>query len=438
MELAMTLDRGPVESSCTVDHLDQIVKEFSQLYWREDFSDVELVINETVRLKAHRAVLALSSDVFCQMFSEGRWQESGQREVALTEEESCVEHMDAFLQYFYTGTLTIHSGNLFPLLVLSDKYNVQELRRSCERFALRSVCAGPVDQALSWWRSAEQVGFLELAQACQRFVTLNVAVLAASSDWLSLQPEQLLLLLENDDLRVESEFQLFRAIRRWLSINEPEGGAGKILEHVRFPLMSPLDVYDPALAEALPENMRDTFLAESSLIYQVNSLPIEAICLYQDIQLPKFTMRLYTSADFGCFRNIQNIDSNESHCIDFTTKIFQSKTTWKITSQCYQNRSYGHSGVPLLKQNWTCRIDECNLTDGNHDHQLIVLMYRNVAGTWLACDYETFSIPHKQDVPLGPLFEMFEKKKCVHKNTIFVHFIGKIRWGKFLQLLTKT
>ncbi|KAJ8397794.1 hypothetical protein AAFF_G00434830, partial [Aldrovandia affinis] len=102
-----------VETSHMVDHLDQIAAKFSNLYWSEDFSDVELVINGAGKFKVHRAVLAMSSDVFRQMFSEGRWQESGLPEVPLTEEESCVDHMNSFLQYFYTGVLSVDAGNLF-------------------------------------------------------------------------------------------------------------------------------------------------------------------------------------------------------------------------------------------------------------------------------------------------------------------------------------
>ncbi|KAJ8397793.1 hypothetical protein AAFF_G00434820 [Aldrovandia affinis] len=292
-----------VETSHMVDHLDQIVAVFSNLYWSEDFSDVELVINGAHRFKVHRAILGLSSDVFHQMFSEGRWQESGLPEVPLTEEESCVDHMNSFLQYFYTGVLSVDAGNLFPLLVLTDKYNVAAARRSCEQFALRSVCAGPVSRALSWWRSAERVAFRELEEACQSFVSLNAAALAASSsDWLSLEPGRLRLLLESDELQVESEFQLFCAVKRWLSHNEVEAEteAAEILEHVRFPLMSPLDVYHTSFADTQPASVRDFFLSESALMYQVNSLPMEAIGLHHDIQAPRFTMRLYTSSDFGC------------------------------------------------------------------------------------------------------------------------------------------
>ncbi|KAJ8382269.1 hypothetical protein SKAU_G00030470 [Synaphobranchus kaupii] len=426
----------PGETSCTVDHLDEIVAEFSNLYWSEDFSDVELVINETHRLKAHRVVLALSSDVFRQMFSRGCWREGGQEEVALTEEESCVEHMDAFLQYFYTGAMSIHSGNLFPLLILTDKYNVRALRQSCEQFALQSVCAGPVRRALAWWRTAEQIGFQELEEACRRYVALNGAVLASSSDWLSLELERLLILLQSDDLQVENEFQLFHAVKRWLLHKEAkeEDVQEGVLEHVRFPLMSPLEVYNACYVGMLPTPVRDAFLAESILIYKVNSLPIEAIGLYHDIQAPRFTMRMYTSADFGCSRKIEGFNTAQSPSIDFTTKLFQSKISWKIRSQFHQNQHFGSQSTAKPQhptQYWMCRIDECNLNNENHEHQLCVLMYRNVADTWLACDYETYSIPHKQEMPLVALHEKFEKNKCVHKNTAFVHFIGKIRWVKF-------
>ncbi|XP_035281055.1 BTB/POZ domain-containing protein 17-like isoform X2 [Anguilla anguilla] len=408
------------ETSCVVEHRDELVAKFSDLYWNEDFSDVELVINETQRLKAHRMVLALGSDVFRQMFSGGSWREAEEKEVALTEDESCVEHMDAFLQYFYTGTISIHAENLFPLLILTDKYNVKALRQCCKQFALQNFNAGSVGRALAWWRNAERLGFQELERACRRFVTLNGLVLAVSSDWLSLELERLLVLLQSDNLQVENEFQLFHAVKRWLLHNEVKenGVLERVLEHVRFPLMSPLEVYNASYTDMLPACVRDTFLAESALTYKVNSLPMEAIGLTHDLQAPRFSMRMYTSANFGCSRKIEGFYSAQSLSTDFTTMLFQSKTTWKI--------------YPRFNSSWICRIEECSLlNDGNHEHQLCVLMYRNVADTWLACDYETYLIPHYQDVNLEGLFEKFETNKCVHNNTLFVHLFGKTRWGKF-------
>ncbi|XP_064199917.1 BTB/POZ domain-containing protein 17-like isoform X2 [Anguilla rostrata] len=419
------------EPSCVVNDRDELFAKFTDLYWSEDFSDVELVINETQRLKAHRMVLALGSDVFRQMFSGGSWREAEEKEVALTEDESCVEHMDAFLQYFYTGTISIRADNLFPLLILTDKYNVKTLRQCCEQFALQNFNAGSVGRALAWWRNAERLGFQELERACRRFVTLNGLVLAASSDWLSLELERLLVLLQSNNLQVENEFQLFQAVIRWLLHNEVKenGVLERVLEHVRFPLMSPLEVYNASYTDMLPACVRDTFLAESALTYKVNSLPMEAIGLTHDLQAPRFSMRMYTSANFGCSRKIEGFYSAQSLSTDFTTMLFQSKTTWKI----YLNHPSGFRRMPQIpNMSWMCRIEECSLlNDGNHEHQLCVLMYRNVADTWLACDYKTYPIPHHQDVPLERLFKKFKTNKCVHKNTLFVHLFGKTHWGKF-------
>ncbi|KAG7462116.1 hypothetical protein MATL_G00199160 [Megalops atlanticus] len=336
----------PKESQHVVDHLNHIMEGFSRLYWSEDFSDVELVVNGSERLKAHRAVLSLSSDVFRQMLSGDRWREAGQQEVHLTEEESCVEFMDLFLQYFYTGSLAVDAENLFPLLVLTDKYNVSALRRSCEKFALRSVGEGPAGRALAWWRSAERVNFRELEEACARHAALNAAAIMGSAEWLSLEPQRLCSLLDSADLVVESEFQLFRAVRRWLTHNKagPEG----ILKHVRFPLMSPLDVYDPSVADTLPAGVREIFLSESALIYQVNSLPMEAISLYHDIQAPRFTMRLYTSADFGCSRLF---DQFRRDCLaDVDTKPAYLNLRQRVDN-FVSNHLSNHTWSPHLNKN---------------------------------------------------------------------------------------
>ncbi|KAJ8262578.1 hypothetical protein GJAV_G00168010 [Gymnothorax javanicus] len=334
--------------SCVVDHKDEIVAEFSNLYWSKAFSDVELVINETQRFKAHRVVLGLSSDVFHQMLSGGRWQEGGQEDVALTEDESCVEHMGVFLQYFYTGTISISAENLFPLLILTDKYNVKALRQECELFALENICSGSVSRALTWWRKAELIGFQELEEACCRFVALNGHAFLISCDWLFLELEHLMVLLQRDDLQVENEFQLFHAVKQWLLHNEvkEEGVLGRVLDCIRFPLMSPLEVYNTSGSDMQPACVRDRFLTESTLIYKVNSVPMEAIGLYHDIQAPRFTMRMYTSASFGCSLKIDNFNNAQSRNIDFTTKLFQSKTSWRVRIETHYYHNYYYSKSP--------------------------------------------------------------------------------------------
>ncbi|XP_015191994.2 BTB/POZ domain-containing protein 17-like [Lepisosteus oculatus] len=413
----------------TLDNHQEIMEELCQLFNSEDFCDVQLVINEKVFLKAHRVILAIGSDFFRNMFSNDSWQESKQNVIQLKEQDNCVDYFQDFLRYFYTGCITVNAENLFPIYMLSDKYGVLAVKQGCEKFALKNVTNGPISQAIAWCQQAAYMNFKELEEACNKFIALNMMAVAKSPEWLSLEPEYLDSLLSRPDLVVESEFELFRAVKRWLSQNK--GHADEILKHVRFPLMAPEDVYDPGFLDTLPEKVKETFSSQSVLVYQVNSLPIETISLFHDVLSPPFSMRLYTSPNFGCSRKMNNFSCSSSVSIEFSTRLFQLRTSWSITTQgSCQDRYRGNPCTSSACPSWTCRVKECNLSGENHDHKLCLLLYKNIDEKWLVCHYKTYDIPHGQDVGLGNLVSKSEREQCMYKNTIFAHFIGKTLWKR--------
>ncbi|KAK6469670.1 BTB/POZ domain-containing protein 17-like, partial [Huso huso] len=412
------------EPSVTLDHQKEIIDDLSDLFNSEEFYDVQIVVNSRVTIKAHKVILALRCDFFRNMFSNDAWKESKQKVVELTEDDCCVDHFETFLSYFYCGCLTIHSENVFAIYMLSDKYNVVAVKESCEQFALANITTGTVKRAIAWCHYAKHMSFKALEDACNKFIALNMMEIIKSTDWLTIEPDHLSALLQRSDLVVEREFTLFRALIKWLSHNQNH--TKEILQHIKYTLMSPEDVYDPSFSETLSEPVKKDFVSNSTLVYQVNSLPIETIGLFHDITSPLFSMRLYTFKDFGCARNIQNYSCMPSTTIEFSTKLFQLRSTWTITlhrNDCYQSKSKP-SGLPIL----SCKVRECNLSDTNHEHQLTVLLYKCVDEKWLACDLKTINVPHFQDVTIQDLIPESKLKTYVHNNTTRLHFIGKTLW----------
>ena len=53
------------------------------------------------------------------------WSESCESIVGLHELDECVAHFDTFLEYLYTGIVSLTYSTVLPLLALADKYNVQ-------------------------------------------------------------------------------------------------------------------------------------------------------------------------------------------------------------------------------------------------------------------------------------------------------------------------
>jgi len=58
------------------------------------------------------------------MLMNSKWSDSYQEVIELQEVSQCIEVFPVFLQYFYTGVITLEQTNIMPMLVLADKYNV--------------------------------------------------------------------------------------------------------------------------------------------------------------------------------------------------------------------------------------------------------------------------------------------------------------------------
>lgn len=58
------------------------------------------------------------------MLMRPEWTEWHESRIILQEQPQCVTVFPIFLEYFYTGRITLTHENVMPILALSDKYNV--------------------------------------------------------------------------------------------------------------------------------------------------------------------------------------------------------------------------------------------------------------------------------------------------------------------------
>lgn len=62
--------------------------------------------------------------IFQTMLMNSKWSDSHQEVIELQEVPQCIEAFPVFLQYFYSGVITLEQTNIMPISVLADKYNV--------------------------------------------------------------------------------------------------------------------------------------------------------------------------------------------------------------------------------------------------------------------------------------------------------------------------
>lgn len=162
-----------------------------------------------------------------------------------------------FLKYLYTGQIRISVESAMPLLSLADKYNIKDLVTLCVSFMMKSFALAGQNGFLIGWLQYT-AGFKEhqqLTNELKNFLRLNIEIVGYSRDFITIDPNNLVTLLQQNDLVVKSEVVLFDIVERWvmqkreqieaeesLTDEEKQSDMKTLIEgvctHIRYPMMS--------------------------------------------------------------------------------------------------------------------------------------------------------------------------------------------------------
>ncbi|XP_061195683.1 BTB/POZ domain-containing protein 17-like [Saccostrea echinata] len=280
-----------------IDDGKHIVNSYKELFDSESFSDIVLVVGVN-RYSVHKFVLITASEVFQAMLNEDRWHEANQPEVTLTEDEECLPVFKGFLRYLYCGSITLTTATVLPVLILADKYSIRTLCASCVEYMLQHVVESPdTNRALSWYQYAKITGYSQLQEETFKFILSNFHIVQNSPDWLMLNKIEVQEFLKSSDIVVESEHHLWKKLAEWFTHQEDVAEVLKeLLPLVRFPLMTPKQLYDIEHSDLYKEN-HQLFSEKFLQAYRRHSL------LSEDVDKLSSTMvephRNYSSPDYG-------------------------------------------------------------------------------------------------------------------------------------------
>lgn len=161
---------------------------------------------------AHRCVLSAASPYFRALFtSQLNVQESESNLIELT--EITCDALTEVLQYIYTGKAKIDSSTAQDLVVAADYLIIPSLKSKASLFLEESI---DVSNCLALESFASQYNCESLKQAAVTYSRENFVAVAKSSDFQSLDFENVKKLLSEDEINVPQEEDVYEAVIRWV------------------------------------------------------------------------------------------------------------------------------------------------------------------------------------------------------------------------------
>ncbi|XP_037938551.1 BTB/POZ domain-containing protein 17 [Teleopsis dalmanni] len=345
-----------------MNNSQSVLEKIANLYAEQLMSDIILVVG-TEQYPAHRVILCASSEVFQVMLMNPEWNECRKRVIELVEEPCCTAVFPQFLKYLYVGQIKITLQTVMPMLALADKYNVKDLVELCVDYMMKHIAKAATQGYLVSWLQytiAFSPSHVDLTESLKRFLKWNLEIVSESKDFVELDLSIMVLLLQQNDVVVISEYQLFKILQSWLlhrrellenddtlTLEEKDSCFQSLIEqtviHIRFAMMSPRELAHLLLFPLLEygRNFIIERLAIGMSYHSGHEERVEEVRKSRDGKL-QFTPRLYSNDTWSvsievhkfdqiekyknyvtCFFSLRNIaETDDDHAITWEVEFF--------------------------------------------------------------------------------------------------------------------
>lgn len=207
---------------------------YNSFYLNEQFADVDFVFSAdgvTVKIPAHRTLLAASSKKFKAMFATKKEDtHDTKKQVSIT--DASIVGYKRLLQFIYFDKVAIPISEIAEVLSLLEQYGMSEWLRVCElslieQLQLDDICIG-LDVALT-------LGLHCLKEHCARTISNATIQVLSSESFLRCSKNALKFILEIDNISCKTE--LFDACLNWAkNACDKKGADSKNIENLRIAL----------------------------------------------------------------------------------------------------------------------------------------------------------------------------------------------------------
>lgn len=227
------------QTSTSWDYVDNMLSSSLLLSLNEQrlsglFCDVIICVDGR-EFQCHKNVLSAFSPYFRAMFSSAM-KEAEMDKINIFDIDA--DMFQLLVEFAYTGHVTITEDNVKSLLATANFFEALSVRDACCKYIGQHLNE---TNCISIFSISDQHFCVNLRQKVKRFILTNFERVYPQPEFVTLGQDELIELLSDDQLHVTYEKDVFLALTTWLEHSKAERKEQfeKIVEHVRFPLMSP-------------------------------------------------------------------------------------------------------------------------------------------------------------------------------------------------------
>jgi len=294
------------------------------------WSDCNFIVGQEPQqqiLKGHQLFLAMSSPVFEAMFFGGMAEKNDP--IAIRDVQP--EAFKALLEYIYADKVELGSFELAcELCYCAKKYMLPSLVEECTKYLWCDLSPKKACRAYEFAKLFEEPVLME---KCLQIIRTKTDQVLKEASWEDVELGTLLKVLEQDDLQISSEIELFTAMERWAKsecsrksldpINEKclKSVIGNALLKIRFLSLTPQEFAEgPGLSPLLTKDEAFAILM-NILCTGTKTMPMpEGFCTNSNSRAKPSKAHTNLGHSMGVFPVI-NVKSFFSHFHTFLQKI---------------------------------------------------------------------------------------------------------------------
>ncbi|XP_060581169.1 kelch-like protein 3 [Ruditapes philippinarum] len=248
-----------------ISHASQVLTGLNHLRVSNQFCDMTLAAGGQ-EFKCHKIVLASFSPYFNAMFT-GNLAESTQDMVTINDVDASV--MELLINYAYTSEILINRQNVQALLSASNLLEILPVKEACGQYLEHNM---DETNSIGIHCFAEAHACIELQQTSKKYILRHFKSVCLQEEYLQLTKDKLIEFLQDEELNIDSEEQVYQSAVRWLDF-DTEGRKNdfdKVLEHIRLPLISPYYLFDVVeKQEVISQSEKCKVLVDEAKTYQL-------------------------------------------------------------------------------------------------------------------------------------------------------------------------